>query len=468
MSIPYNIYRDPPPTVLHAKYYWQNVPEVIKANETVTLQLKQEVIENTNGGYFIGILPEFYLDAAVLDLGFSTAWRVRSTGVYEDGQATKRPGIGYNQDVQAQSDYTATFSLQALEEGMIGDQFALFTTLYVGGPGSIGVKYIYEWQEIENDVEPGVFTWQGQWESSFGDLTLTQNDSIVTGTYSHDSGQVSGTVSGNKFIGTWSEDPTYAPPYDAGDFEWTMSEDGKKFTGVWRFGSTGNWGSWDGIRVSELTPQPTDDWTQFNEKSNIAIDHEWTVRFSDIATQDKISAIYIEKDGVTLPIDVRYLNTNEIKIEALNEYEYGTRYIIKILLTNGKHAYMYFNTVAQPVVDEIIWDNGNIYAVQNGPVNPTFITLEEDRFITTITNYHYFNYGALPGTISLVGEDGVVYGPWQATGRAGQGNVANANWDVAVNRTLKAGVYKVIDSDPSTWSHNSVSDYTGFTLIKGY
>lgn len=235
MSIPYNIYRDPPPTVLHAKYYWQNVPEVIKANETVTLQLKQEVIENTNGGYFIGMLPNFYLDVADLDLGFSTAWRVNSTGVYEDGQATKRPGIGYNQDVQAQSDYTATFSLQAKEEGMIGDQFALFTTLYVGGPGSIGVKYIYEWQEIENDVE--------------------------------------------------------------------------------------------------------------RERYNVSVFHEWTITFSDIASNENVKDMRVEKDGQNIPTFHFFNGTNKGTIKPIvGFYERNSRYLLKIELMNGKKYSMYFNT----------------------------------------------------------------------------------------------------------------------------
>lgn len=234
-SIPYNIYRDPPPTVLHAKYYWQNVPEVIKANETVTLQLKQEVIENTHGGYYIGILPNFYLDAADLDLGFSTAWRVNSTGVYEDGQATKWPGIGYDQDVQAQSDYTATFSLQAKEEGMIGDQFALFTTLYVGGPGSIGVKYIYEWQEIENDVE--------------------------------------------------------------------------------------------------------------RERYNVSVFHKWKITFSDVATNENVKDITIEKDEKAISRVVVFNNTNQVTVTpADGVYERNSRYLLKIELTNGKKYSMYFNT----------------------------------------------------------------------------------------------------------------------------
>lgn len=116
---------------------------------------------------------------------------------------------------------------------------------------------------------------------------------------------------------------------------------------------------------------------------------------------------------------------------------------------------------------DILWTNNNIYAVQNNPENKTIITLEVDCFVSSIINYHYFNDGVKPGTISLIGEDGTKYGPWQAEGRIGQGNVENAYWDTFPNIELKAGTYEVIDSDPKTWSKNEQSGYSGFTEVKG-
>ncbi len=116
---------------------------------------------------------------------------------------------------------------------------------------------------------------------------------------------------------------------------------------------------------------------------------------------------------------------------------------------------------------DLLWTNGNIGAVQNGPTNPTVITLEQDAMIVAIMNYHYFNNGVKPGTISLIGPDGTTYGPWQAKGRAGQGDVKDAYWDTFPNIELKAGDYKVIDSDPATWSQNEESEYKGFTEVRG-
>ena len=115
---------------------------------------------------------------------------------------------------------------------------------------------------------------------------------------------------------------------------------------------------------------------------------------------------------------------------------------------------------------ETIFNNGNIYAVENNPSNPTTFTIAQPRFIVYLQNYHYFNYGGLPGTISLRHSDGTVYGPWQTTGSLGQGNVPNAYWNCYPNVTIKAGVYTVVDSNNATWSHNSASNNCGFSLIK--
>jgi hypothetical protein len=89
----------------------------------------------------------------------------------------------------------------------------------------------------------------GIWDTDWGMMTLTQSGSQVTGSYPHDNGRFSGSVSGSTVRGTWSESPSYTPPNDAGDVELTLSSDCNSFTGRWRYGTTGKWGSsasWDG------------------------------------------------------------------------------------------------------------------------------------------------------------------------------------------------------------------------------
>lgn len=89
--------------------------------------------------------------------------------------------------------------------------------------------------------------WQGLWQTQWGQMVIQQNDNNITGTYVHDNGKIKGTITGTLLKGTWSEAPTYLPPKDAGEFEFTLSADSKSFTGRWRYGNKGEWQTgWDG------------------------------------------------------------------------------------------------------------------------------------------------------------------------------------------------------------------------------
>jgi hypothetical protein len=46
--------------------------------------------------------------------------------------------------------------------------------------------------------------------------------------------------------------------------------------------------------------------------------------------------------------------------------------------------------------------------------------------------------------------------------------VPNANWNAALNVTLPAGTYTVVDSDPASWAQNSGSQGCGHTRVEGY
>lgn len=253
------------PTDMHAVYTWSNPPGTIKANETVTLKLEQKVISNKNGNYSIGFSPYFDMDVEDLGIGSATGSKVAAKILYADGTTAKHAGIGYNHDAQAQQSYTADMTLKFIGEGRPGDKHALYAGVYAGSPGSVGVRYTYEWKQLTGTssattgvTDLGTYSWAGEWDSNWGKMVLTQNGASVTGTYTHDSGRLTGTISGNIMTGTWSESPSYAPPSDAGDMELTMAADGKSFSGKWRYGSEGSWGSWEGgKRITEVLPAPT-------------------------------------------------------------------------------------------------------------------------------------------------------------------------------------------------------------------
>lgn len=124
-------------------------------------------------------------------------------------------------------------------------------------------------------------------------------------------------------------------------------------------------------------------------------------------------------------------------------------------------------TLVVRTTDDVVFDNGNIGGVRSGPTQPTTFTLADPTRITFVSNYHYFNGGILPGTIVLRHEDGTTYGPWQTSGKIGQGGVLNAYWDAWPVVILKSGNYTVVDSHPATWSYNSQSGNRGFTIIRG-
>lgn len=255
------------PTDMHAIYTWSTPPSSIRPNETVTLKLEQSVISNKNGNYSIGFTPYFHMDAAGMEQGYATAGKVIARITYADGTAAKYPGIGYNQDAQAQQSFIADMTLQFRGGGSPGDKHALYAGVYAGSPGSLGVRYTYEWKQVASSgaaastpsgsLNLGTYSWAGDWDTNWGKMVLTQNGASVIGTYTHDSGKVTGVVSGNILTGSWAESPSYSQPRDGGDIEFTMSADGKSFTGKWRYGSEGSWGNWEGgKRLTEVIPAP--------------------------------------------------------------------------------------------------------------------------------------------------------------------------------------------------------------------
>jgi len=128
-----------------------------------------------------------------------------------------------------------------------------------------------------------------------------------------------------------------------------------------------------------------------------------------------------------------------------------------------------YSSPPQTVKGKVIFNNGNTASVYNNPTRPTTFTINQPYVITLIQNYHWNNSrGSNPGTIALRDQSGRIYGPWQATGSPGQGGVPNAYWNVYTNVTLPAGIYTVIDSEPSTWAQNSGSNGAGHTRIEGY
>lgn len=108
----------------------------------------------------------------------------------------------------------------------------------------IEVWFVDKWSKYipyQNELDVS-----GKWDTNWGELVLTQSGNKVTGTYVHDKGKIKGGLIGNVLKGTWSEAPTYAPNKDAGNFEFTFTEN--SFKGKWGYGNEKLTGTWTGTR----------------------------------------------------------------------------------------------------------------------------------------------------------------------------------------------------------------------------
>ncbi|WP_170270417.1 S-layer homology domain-containing protein [Heliorestis acidaminivorans] len=142
--------RDPPMN-MHAIYTWTNPPSRIKALEKVTIKINQNVISNSAGGWAAAFRANFYM--AQDGLGIHYGPRTHAEGTYPDGTPVKNMGFGTSSspplDSASQKSVAVDVSLQFRDKAQkVGDRQALYFNVNLGSPGSVGVRYSYEWQKI--------------------------------------------------------------------------------------------------------------------------------------------------------------------------------------------------------------------------------------------------------------------------------------------------------------------------------
>lgn len=116
----------------------------------------------------------------------------------------------------------------------------------------------------------------------------------------------------------------------------------------------------------------------------------------------------------------------------------------------------------------VVFTNANDWPIRDGATKPATFTLDAPTRITFVQTYHWHDRkGVPPGTISITGPDGTVYGPWDAVGSDGQGGVKNAYWNVEPGVDLGPGTYTVTDSDPATHGTNDEMGGIGQTIVRG-
>lgn len=115
-----------------------------------------------------------------------------------------------------------------------------------------------------------------------------------------------------------------------------------------------------------------------------------------------------------------------------------------------------------------LFDNGNPKGVRNYPTATSIFTLSSPHLITRITTYHHnFSKGGKPGTIGLKDAQGKMYGPWRTLSKNPDGTPPWRYWTAAPMVVLPPGKYRIVDSNPETWSQNSDSGGRGIAWVDG-
>jgi len=112
------------------------------------------------------------------------------------------------------------------------------------------------------------------------------------------------------------------------------------------------------------------------------------------------------------------------------------------------------------------WTNENDKTLFTSPEKPTRVTFTNCVNILSITTNHWnYGKGSNPGKISLVHEDGTVYGPWRAFGINGSDGEQNVYWSCNPQEIIKPGTYLISDTNSQTWAENDASDNRGIATV---
>ncbi|MBN1863051.1 MAG: hypothetical protein JW790_05350 [Dehalococcoidales bacterium] len=228
-------------------WYWQGtvakdgeIEETVSARQ-ITQEMSRQVAED-----FVRSSPTFSFDGIEpsLTLSETLIGKCPFCWLFVFDFDCSHPGYGDRSGLslaQVITHHQASIVIEQLgiRSATIDDEWDMLTQTYLGG-GPSGI-------------------WTGVWECTFSVygyggfdivVTLSQDGDQVTGSYDWENGITEGEVTGNVLRGMWSEGPSYAPPKDAGEIEFTISQDGNSFTGLWKYADSEDWsGPWDGVKA---------------------------------------------------------------------------------------------------------------------------------------------------------------------------------------------------------------------------
>lgn len=105
---------------------------------------------------------------------------------------------------------------------------------------ALGLKPVYV-------ITLGRGTFEGVWQSTYGEMRLQVRGNSVTGTYTSGDGLIEGTISGDVLRGRWFE----RSGGRGGPLEFVLAPDGESFAGKWSYQeSPDSLSTWTGTRIS--------------------------------------------------------------------------------------------------------------------------------------------------------------------------------------------------------------------------
>ncbi len=97
---------------------------------------------------------------------------------------------------------------------------------------------------------PVNMSWNGTWVTTRGSVVFNQfTTNAVTGSYVPNDGRIDATANAFSLNGNWSQGPSYSGPDDAGLLQFTLSKDGRTFTGTYGKETSSTSKPWSGVRI---------------------------------------------------------------------------------------------------------------------------------------------------------------------------------------------------------------------------
>ncbi len=137
---------------LHAIYRWSDLPQVIQPNGRLVVKVEQEAIKRVFGNRTDSLYPYMKMDAPDLELGYGTASSEEAKIILPNGTEERYAKFGYGGHELLQRNGTFDMVIEDFGKGYTENQRKGVYVGFWGVKKLMGVRYVYEWQEMSSTV----------------------------------------------------------------------------------------------------------------------------------------------------------------------------------------------------------------------------------------------------------------------------------------------------------------------------